>query len=112
MIERATEPGVAWTLYRHARPGASEPRSCRETMDRFVEVVIAAISLNHFGTELPPPLAHAALEGLPGVLRTPSSTRRGQPRRRPSFGSSPILARTLAAALAGDPGPESAAARA
>lgn len=61
MIEHAMKPSVAWMLYRHAR--ASSDSELRETMDRFVEVVIGAISLNHLGTDRPPPLARAALKG-------------------------------------------------
>ena len=104
MIEHAMEPSVAWTLYRHAR-SASDPE-LRETMDRFVEVVIAAISLNHFGTEPPPPLAHAALKGYLAFFGALLDEARAT--STPSERILPILTRTLAAALADDPGPDCA----
>lgn len=61
MIEHAMRPTDAWTIYQLAR-GASDPE-LRETVERFVDVVIAAVSLNRLGTPDPPPLARVALRG-------------------------------------------------
>jgi AcrR family transcriptional regulator len=68
MIEHAMEPSDAWTIYQLAR-GASDPE-LRETVDHFVEVVVAATSLNQLGTEDPPPLARVALKGYLGFFGT------------------------------------------
>ena len=61
MIEHAMKPTEAWTLYQRARE--SNDPDLRETIDRFTEIVISAMSLNHLGTEEPPPLARVALKG-------------------------------------------------
>jgi len=61
MIEHAMEPSDAWVLYQRAR-GSNDPE-LRETMDRFVDVVISAILHNHFGKAEPPPLARVASKG-------------------------------------------------
>ncbi|MCB0875752.1 MAG: TetR/AcrR family transcriptional regulator [Solirubrobacterales bacterium] len=61
MIEHAMEPSDAWTIYQLAR-GSSDPE-IRETVERFVEVVIGATSLNQLGTTDPPPAARIALRG-------------------------------------------------
>jgi AcrR family transcriptional regulator len=61
MIEHAMKPTEAWTIYRRAR--ASDDPDLRRTIERFTEVVISAMSLNHLGTDSPPPLARVALKG-------------------------------------------------
>lgn len=68
MIAHAMEPSDAWTIYQLAR-GSTDPE-LREAVDRFVEVVIAAVSLNNLGTEDPPPLARVALNGYLGFFGT------------------------------------------
>ena len=95
LIEHAMAPTVAWRLYRHALH-ASDP-DLRATTDRYVEGVIAAIALNHFGTEHPPAPARAALKGylafFGAALDDARST--GTPPER----MLPILTETLAAAM-------------
>ncbi len=61
MIEHALGPSEAWTLYQLAR-NSNDPE-LRETMDRFVDVVVSAILLNHFGSAEPPPLARLTVKG-------------------------------------------------
>lgn len=95
MIEHAMEPSVAWRLYRHAR-SAADPE-LRETMDRFVEVVIAAIALNHLGTEQPPPLARAALKGYLAFFGAVLDEARAT--STPPERVLPVLNETLAAAM-------------
>lgn len=62
LIDHAMQPSDAWRLYRLARV-SSDPE-VRGVFDRFVDMVIASISLNHLGTADPPPLARAALVGF------------------------------------------------
>ncbi|GIK77479.1 MAG: hypothetical protein BroJett022_11690 [Actinomycetes bacterium] len=95
MIEHAMEPSVAWRLYRQAR--SSTDPELRETMDRFVEGVIAAISLNHLGTERPPPLARAALKGYLAFFGAVLDEARAA--STPPERILPILNETLAAAM-------------
>ncbi len=66
MIEHAMQPSDAWTIYQLAR-GAADPE-LRETVDRFVEVVIEATALNQLGTADPDPLARVALKGYLGFF--------------------------------------------
>jgi AcrR family transcriptional regulator len=61
MIEHAMKPSDAWTIYQLAR-GANDPE-LRETVDRFVGIVISATSLNQLGTADPPPLVRLTLKG-------------------------------------------------
>lgn len=68
MIEHAMAPSDAWTIYQLAR-GATDPE-LRATVDRFVEVVVTATSLNQLGTADPPPLARVALKGYLGFFGT------------------------------------------
>jgi len=62
LIDHAMQPSDAWRLYRLARV-TTDPE-VRGVFDRFVDTVIASISLNHLGTADPPPLARAALVGF------------------------------------------------
>lgn len=62
LIDHAMQPSDAWRLYRLAR--VSTDPEVRGVFDRFVDLVIASISLNHLGTADPPPLARAALVGF------------------------------------------------
>ncbi|MFN8175856.1 MAG: TetR/AcrR family transcriptional regulator [Solirubrobacteraceae bacterium] len=61
MIEHAMQPSDPWRIYRLAR-GSTDPELL-ETVDRFVDLVVSSIALNHLGTEDPPPLARLALRG-------------------------------------------------
>jgi len=101
MIEHAMEPSVPWTIYRHAR--SATDAELRETMDRFTEVVIAAVSLNNLGVEQPPPLARAALKGYLAFFGAVLDEARAT--STPPERILPILNQTLAAALnaAADP---------
>jgi AcrR family transcriptional regulator len=68
MVAHAMEPSDAWVIYQLAR-GSSDPE-LRAAIDHFVEVVVAAVSLNQLGTEDPPPLARVALKGYLGFFGT------------------------------------------
>ncbi len=68
MVAHAMEPSDAWVIYQLAR-GSTDPE-LRATIDRFVEIVVAAVSLNNLGTEDPPPLARVALKGYLGFFGT------------------------------------------
>jgi AcrR family transcriptional regulator len=58
-LEHALAPSDAWLVHRQGRLlGEPEVSALGE---RYRELVIASVSLNHFGTERPTPLAHAAL---------------------------------------------------
>lgn len=95
IVEHALAPTVAWTLYRQAER-AADPE-LRATTDRYVEIVIAAIALNHLGTEWPPPPARAALKGYLAFFGATLDEARanGTPPER----ILPILGETLAAAM-------------
>ena len=62
LIDHAMEPSDAWRLYRLAR--ATTDPEVRAIFDRFVDTVIASVSLNNLGTTDPPPLVRAALVGF------------------------------------------------
>lgn len=95
MIEHAMEPSDAWRVYRHAR-GSTEPE-VREVVDRFVALVISNISLNHFGSPDPPPLAGVALAGYLAFFEAALDDARAA--GIPPEQVLPVLARTLAEAL-------------
>jgi AcrR family transcriptional regulator len=95
MIEHAMKPTDAWAIYELAR--SSNDPELRDCVDHFVEVVIGAISLNHFGTAEPPPRARLALKGYLGFFGAVLEEARisGIPREE-ALG---ILTGTLVAAL-------------
>jgi AcrR family transcriptional regulator len=62
LVDHAMQPSDAWRLYRLARV-TTDPE-VRGVFDRFVDLVLASISLNQLGTAAPPPLARAALVGF------------------------------------------------
>ncbi len=66
MVDHAMEPSDAWVIYQLCR-GSTDPE-LRAAIDRFIEVVISAVSLNQLGTEDPPPLARVALKGYLGFF--------------------------------------------
>ena len=68
MIDHAMKPSDAWVIYQLTR-GTTDPE-LRAAVDRFVEVVVAAVSLNNLGTADPPPLARVALKGYLGFFGT------------------------------------------
>ena len=68
MVAHAMKPSDAWVIYQLAR-GSTDPE-LRATIDHFVEIVVAAVSLNNLGTEDPPPLARVALKGYLGFFGT------------------------------------------
>jgi AcrR family transcriptional regulator len=61
MIEHAMTPTDAWTIYQRAR-NSNDPE-VRETVERFTDAVVAAMSQNHLGTPEPPPRVRLALKG-------------------------------------------------
>ena len=91
-------PGSPTVLARQGLGFERPLERLRETMDRFVEVVIAAVSLNHLGTEQPPPLARAALKGYLAFFGAVLDEARAT--STPPERILPILNETLAAALA------------
>lgn len=95
MIEHAMAPTVAWTLYRQALH-ASDPE-LRATTDRYVESVVGAIALNHFGTERPSAPARAALKGYLAFFGAALDEARAT--ATPPERMLPILTETLAAAM-------------
>ena len=68
LVEHAMTPSDAWRIYRHYR-AAADPEVA-ETVERYREIIISSISLNHLGTPDPPPLVHLALEGYLGFAET------------------------------------------
>jgi AcrR family transcriptional regulator len=58
IVAQALQPTDAWQLHRLVR-GTNVPE-LREVFDRFVELVVTNMSLNHLGTPDPPPLARLA----------------------------------------------------
>jgi AcrR family transcriptional regulator len=95
MIEHAMEPSDAWTVYQLAR-GSSDPE-IRDTVERFVEVVIAATSLNRLGTSDPPPAARIALRGYLAFFGAVLDEARAS--GTPAEQLLPMLCATLVAAL-------------
>jgi AcrR family transcriptional regulator len=61
MVAHAMQPTDAWKIHRMSR-GAADPEM-RQVIDRFLEVVISNMALNHVGTADPPPLARMVLRG-------------------------------------------------
>lgn len=61
IVEHAMAPSTAWTIYRLAR-AAPDPH-VRDSVQRFVDVVIAGISTNHLGTADPPLIVRLAIRG-------------------------------------------------
>jgi len=68
MVAHAMEPSDAWVIYQLAR-GSADPE-LRAAIDRYVDVVVAAVSMNQLGTEDPPTLARVALKGYLGFFGT------------------------------------------
>jgi len=66
MVSHAMEPSDAWVIYQLAR-GSTDPE-LRAAIEHFAEIVITSVSLNHLGTEDPPPLARVALKGYLGFF--------------------------------------------
>ncbi len=60
MMRHAAEPSPAWSVSRVS--AASSDPVVREGRERFIAVVVGAMSLNAFGTSLPSPLQRAGLE--------------------------------------------------
>jgi len=68
MIDHALEPTDAWRIYRLAR--ATTDAEMAAIMQRFLDMVVSAISLNQFGTPSPQPLQRTALLGYVGFFET------------------------------------------
>lgn len=62
IVQHAMQPSDAWRIYRLAR--ASGDPELSQTVDRFVNVVVASVALNQLGTEHPPPLPLLAIRGF------------------------------------------------
>jgi AcrR family transcriptional regulator len=100
MLDHAMRPSDAWRIHRMAR-AAAEPELLA-VVERFIEVVIANISLNHLGTPSPPPLVHIALRGYVAFAETvlDEARRTGTPRERVMQLLSETLVATIQAAVA------------
>ncbi len=61
IVEHAMEPSPAWRIYRLAR--AAPEQEIRESVERFVEVVIESIASNHLSTTSPPLIVRLAIRG-------------------------------------------------
>jgi AcrR family transcriptional regulator len=61
-VEHSAEPSIAWRIHRLGR--ASNEPELDVIIDRFEHVVVAAVSLNNFGTAEPPPIARLAIKGF------------------------------------------------
>src|SRR5712671_3872338 len=61
-IAHSEEPSVAWRIHRLGR--ASNEPELHAIIDRFEDVVIAAVSLNNFGTADAPPIARLGIKGF------------------------------------------------
>jgi AcrR family transcriptional regulator len=97
MIAQAMEPTPAWTLYRMARGSADQDIAA--TVDRFVDVVVASMSLNHLDTADPPPLARIALRGYLAFFEAVLDDARATGTAPEAV--LPLLSRTLVTALDG-----------
>ena len=62
IIEHAMQPSDAWTIYRLARTSPDPELS--QKVERFVDVVVASVALNHLGTSTPSPLPRMAIRGF------------------------------------------------
>jgi AcrR family transcriptional regulator len=62
LIQHAAEPSVAWLLFRQSR-SLHDPE-ISAIADSRLEEVVRSISLNHLGTDDPPPLVRMALHGF------------------------------------------------
>jgi AcrR family transcriptional regulator len=67
-VEHAREPTDAWRIYRLAQTSPGEELA--ETVDRFVDAVVASIALNQIGTPDPPPVVRLALRGFVAFFAT------------------------------------------
>lgn len=95
MIEHGMEPSDAWTIYQLAR--SSNDPELRATVERFTEVVIAAIAMNRLGTTDPPPAARMALRGYLAFFGAVLDEARASD--TPPERILPLLGSTLVAAL-------------
>lgn len=98
MIAHAMAPTPAWQLYRMAR-GTTDPEVAA-TIDRFLDVVVASMSLNHLGTADPPAEARIALRGYLAFFEAVLDDARARGLRAEAV--MPLLARVLVAALEGE----------
>jgi AcrR family transcriptional regulator len=62
MVEHSSGPSTAWRLFRQSRALADPEIDALNA--RYVDMVVESVSLNHFGTADPPPLARMALESF------------------------------------------------
>lgn len=95
MIEHAMGPSDPWRIYRHAR-GSTDPE-VQAVVERFVERVVASMSINHLGRPDPPPLVHVALRGYLAFFEAALDDARAR-----GIGAEPmlpVLGETLVAAL-------------
>ena len=68
MSAHAFEPTDAWRIHRRAR--AADRPELDQIVARYLDVVIASVSLNHLGTSDPPPLIRLALIGFIAFAET------------------------------------------
>ncbi len=62
MATHALTPSDAYRIHRHAQ--AADRPELDAVIDRYTELIVSSISLNHLGTRQPSPLVHLALTGF------------------------------------------------
>jgi len=95
LVAHALEPTDAWRLNRLAR--STTLPEVREVFERFLDLVVSNMSLNHLGTSEPPPLARLALHGYIAFVETVLDDVRAE--STPAAGIVQMLNQTLAGAL-------------
>jgi AcrR family transcriptional regulator len=103
IMDHALAPTHAWRIHRLAR-AAPDPALAAIT-ERFVDIVVSSVSLNHLGTAEPPPLVGLALQGFVALTETVLDQARAHRLPRAEVGA--LLARILTASVSA--GMESAA---
>lgn len=99
MMDHASEPTDAWLLYRQSR-GIVDPRLL-EIASGYRERVISMIALNQLGNSKPPPIVHAAIDGLLAYVETVIETAlaEGVDREKVVAVVAPALSSTIDAAV-------------
>jgi AcrR family transcriptional regulator len=95
IMDHALAPTHAWRIHRMAR-AALDPE-LDQVVERFVDVVISSIALNHLGTPDPPPLVRLALGGF--VAFTETVLERARSEVLPRAQVATLLAQTLTATI-------------
>jgi AcrR family transcriptional regulator len=97
IYDHAIEPSDAWRIHRHGRAYSQPEPELARIGERYVDVVISSIALNHLGTPDPPPLVRMGLIGFLAFAETVLDQARstGTPREQVMR----VLAETLPATV-------------